>query len=233
MSATATELKDLHEVHQRLQKVNDKLAQGPKRLKARQQVANNKQTEIENAKEELKQIRKTGDQKSLQLKSNESKIVDLKSKLNEAASNKEYDIITGQIEADNMANSVLEDEILECYDKVEDQQQVITSLEEEHKTAQAECDRFQQEFDEKKPALDKRVEELKASLSEAETCIPTELKDQYNRLVSAFGSDSLAMVEGNACSCCFTTISPNEMVELNVGKIRFCRSCGRLLYREA
>lgn len=230
MSATATGLKDLHEVHQRLQKVYDKLEEGPKRLKARQQIALKKQAEIDTAKDELQQIRKTADQKSLQLKSNESKIGDLKAKLNEAASNREYDIITGQIEADKMANSVLEDEILESYDKVEEQQQLIAGLEDQLKTAHEECDRFQKEFDDKKPALDKRVEELSAELKEAETCIPTELKDQYKRLVGAFGSDALAPVEDKACTNCFTMLAPNEIVELNVGKFRFCRACGRLLY---
>ena len=70
-------------------------------------------------KEKLLELRKSADGKSLQLKSNEAKNLDLTAKLNAASSNKEYEIISSQIEADKMANSVLEDEILEALDKVD------------------------------------------------------------------------------------------------------------------
>ena len=53
------------------------------------------------------------DKKQLQLKTGEDKVKDLRHRLNAAASNREYQILLEQIAADEMANSVLADEILE------------------------------------------------------------------------------------------------------------------------
>ncbi len=59
------------------------------------------------------------DQKQLQLKSSEDKVKDLRRKLNAAASNREYQALLEQIAADEMANSVLADEILEALEKID------------------------------------------------------------------------------------------------------------------
>ena len=69
------------------------------------------------------------DQKQLQLKAGEEKIKDLKRKLNAAASNREYQILKEQIAADEMANSVLEDEILEALEKIDQFQAKIAEAE--------------------------------------------------------------------------------------------------------
>ena len=64
-------------------------------------------------------MRVAADQKQLQLKAGEEKIKDLKRKLNAAASNREYQILKEQIAADDMAKSVLEDEIIEALEKID------------------------------------------------------------------------------------------------------------------
>ena len=56
------------------------------------------------------------DKKQLQLKTGEDKVKDLRYKLNASTSNREYQALLEQIAADEMANSVLADEILEGLD---------------------------------------------------------------------------------------------------------------------
>lgn len=231
MSTTATELKELHELHRRLQAVQEKLEAGPKRIAAREQIAKKKEAELTAARDKLKQLKLSSDQKGLQLKTNEAKIDTLKRKLNEAASNREYEIITSQIEADQMANSVLEDEIIESLDGIDAQSSVISQREKELEDALADAAKFKAKFEETVPGLKEEQAQLSSAIKEAESCIPIGERAQYQRLVSAHGDTALAAVEDSACTECYTMLEANTMIELNVGKIRFCRSCGRLLYR--
>jgi uncharacterized protein len=231
MSAAAAGLKRLHELHLRLQEVQQQLEHGPRQVKARQQILTKKQTEVDALKAELKLVRVLADQKNLQLKSNESKIADLRVKLNQAASNREFDIIRSQIDADTMANSVLEDEILEVLEKVDQFQQKIVKAEGEANQTSADIRKFAGEVESTAPKLRSQSAEIESALVEAEKILPESTMLMYRRLVQAHGAGALAYVEGKSCSACNEILSANYIVELNMGKFIFCRSCGRLLYR--
>jgi predicted nucleic acid-binding Zn-ribbon protein len=231
MSAATAGLKRLHELHIRLQDINKQLEHGPRQVKARQQILSKKQAEADTLKAELKQTRMLADQKNLQLKTNESKIEQLRGKLNQAQSNREFDVIRSQIDADTMANSVLEDEILEVLEKVDQQQQKIKQIDEEATQTAADVRRVAQEIESAAPKLREQSAELQAALSEAEKILPATAIGTYRRLVQAHGAGALSTVENNACTACFELLSANYLVELNTGKFLFCRSCGRLLYR--
>jgi len=231
MSAAAAGLKRMHDLHLRLQELQQQLEHGPRQIKARQQIVARKEGEVDVLKGEYKQVRVLADQKNLQLKTNESRIAQQKAKLNQATSNREFDIIRSQIDADTMANSVLEDEILEVLEKVDQLQAKIKKSEEEVAAAVAEVRRIAQEVETVAPKLRSQVSELEASLREAEKILPGGAMETYRRLVQAHGAGALATVENNACTACFAVLSTNTLVELNTGKFLFCRSCGRLLYR--
>jgi predicted nucleic acid-binding Zn-ribbon protein len=231
MSAATAGLKRLHELHIRLQDINKQLEHGPRQVKARQQILSKKQAEADAIKAELKQTRMLADQKNLQLKTNEGKIEQLRAKLNQATSNREFDIIKSQIDADTMANSVLEDEILEVLEKVDQHQQKIKQIEEDAAQTAADVRRVAQEVEATAPKLRSQADELQVALVEAEKILPSTAIAMYRRLVQAHGAGALATVENSACTACFEILTANYLVELNTGKFLFCRSCGRLLYR--
>ena len=230
MSTAASGLKELHRLHQRLRDVEDRLRRGPRQIEARRQQVEKRREELSARREQLKKLRMSADQKSLQLRTNESKISDLRTKLNQASSNREYEIIRSQIDADSMANSVLEDEILEALEKVDEMQRSVAESEREIATAETEVDRVRQEVSSAEPGLTKEAAELKSAITEAERVLPATIMDTYRRLVQAHGAEALAAVEGRACTACSTILSPQEVVNLNTGKLLFCRACGRLLY---
>lgn len=230
MSTAAADLRELHQLHLQLEEVCNQLARGPKQIQARRNIVEQREQEIESLKEELTQLKMAADQKSLQMKTNEGKILDLKAKLNTATSNREFDIIKSQIEADTMANSVLEDEILEAYETVDAMQTKIAEAEAARDEAVAEENRVSAEVAEREPGLKAEREKLEAALKTAESTLPTTVRQAYDRLVRSHGATALAPVENKACTVCFSTYSPNLLVELNMGKYVFCRSCGRLAY---
>lgn len=231
MDSAPEGLKKLHllllESHETLQK----LERGPKLIAGRKRKTATKANEISEQKEAILQFRKAADEKSLQLKSNEARITDLKGKLNAAASNREYDIIRSQIDADEMANSVLEDEILEVLEKVDSAQKKLVVLEEEHQAALKDEQKIAAQIEAEKPKLEEQANLHKGAIKEAEEVIPGKLGETYKRLVQRHGAGALAPMEQDACGSCFATLSRQEIVRLNVGDIMICRQCNRIMYR--
>ena len=233
MRTASGSLKDLHQIHLQLKLVHEKLGQGPKLIQFRKQFALRKQGELQEQRQLLMQLKMAADQKSLQLKTNEGKIAELKLKLNTASSNREFDIFKSQIDADIMANSVLEDEILEVYEKVDRTQESIQTCEEQLSAAQSQEQRIAAEAASIEPELRSEADRLESALCDAERELPANVVERYRRLVQAHGSDALSLVENKSCTSCYTLLTPNECVEINIGKFLFCRSCGRLLYQQA
>lgn len=229
MSASSQAIKALHELHLKLHGVQEDLARGPRQIAAKQSAVDKRRAELEARRDKLKQLKVTADQKNLQLKTNEAKINDLRAKLNVAASNREYEIITGQIAADTMANSVLEDEILETLTRIDQMQAEVKEAEQDVATAEAALKQTQADVAAREPGLKEAAAALEQQVAEAEKFLPADIVPQYRRAVQGFGADALAAVENKVCTACHMQLTAQRLVELNSGKLMFC-GCGRLLY---
>ena len=230
MSTAASGLKELHQLHLRLSSIREQLALGPQQIENCQKTITGIEHKLEEEKEQFKQLRMLADQKALQLKTNEQKIDELKVKLHACTSNREFDIFMSQIEADKMANSVLEDEILEVLEKVDQHQTAIADTQNNLVQAKAEEVRIADEAASAKPALDEKAVKLMSALESSEAVLPASIIEQYRRLVHAHGAEALAAVENKACTSCHSLLSPQYCVDVNTGKLTFCRGCGRILY---
>lgn len=231
MTTPASSFSGLHRLHLALQEVQEQLDRGPRQIRARQQLVSQAEADLAARREQLKSLRMASDRKSLDLKTNEAKIADLRGKLNVAASNREFDIIKAQIEADTVANSVLQDEILELLDKIDRTQSEIRAAEEKAARAKVELDRFQAQFEADAVGLRARVAELTGEIRRAESGLAGDLAEKYRRLVEAYGADAMSPVEGSTCGHCHVQVTPQHRVLLNSGNVIFCSSCGRLLYK--
>ena len=221
----------LHSIHEAIEKIERELARGPKRVAAKQKAITAAEADQSAQKETITQLRKVSDEKSLQLKTNEARIVDHKVKLNSASSNREYEIIQKQIEADTVANSVLEDEILESLEKVDAALEKLKAIEATAAEATQEKEKIAKEVADNEPKLHAKLEAARAELKEAEKIIPAKNKDQYRRLAATRGSETLAPVTDGTCQGCNSILSPQIAVQLNVGKtIIYCQTCGSIMY---
>lgn len=230
MSTTHSGLKQLHDLHIELREVESELELGPRQIAARKQAFEKKQAELEARRQKLKQCKVAADQKNLQLKTNEAKIAELRTKQNTVTSNKEYDIYRGQIDADTMANSVLEDEIIEALEAVDRTQIELKQFEQEVAAVETDMKKLAGQIEQKIPGLKERSERLRAQVAETEKFLPDDVADKYRRLVQVHGADALASVENKSCSNCFLSLTQQMIMELKSGKLLFCKSCGRLLY---
>jgi predicted nucleic acid-binding Zn-ribbon protein len=228
--ASTVDLPGLHQLHLALKEVQEELVRGPRQVKARDNQLAQVDVDRKAKEDELKQTRILIDRKNLELKSAEAKIKDLDRKLNEAASNREFDILKAQIAADNMATSVLQDEILELLDKVDQIQATIAEIGQKRTRLEADRQQFAAQIELAAAGLRQREAALKAEVTEAEKAIPDSIKVHYRRLVDTHGAECLAAIENGMCTHCFVSLTPQILVQVECGAPIFCSSCDRLLY---
>jgi len=100
MNSTSTDTMSI--LHGILKTITDKqqqLERGPLHVGAHQQRVDGLTTEMETAQQNHRDSRMTADNKQLQLKSSETKIDELQTKLNTCSSNREYQALLEQIAA--------------------------------------------------------------------------------------------------------------------------------------
>ena len=230
MSLTAAALRELHRLHQQLADLRERIERGPKQVRMRQANVTQAEEKLAHAHAEVKAARMSADQKQLQLKTGESKIADLKSKLNAAQTNREYQALKEQIAAAEMANSVLADEILEAFEKVDQLKLGITEVDQNLSKTKDELTKAQQTLKSQEETLIGDQRRVEGNLKEAEQALPTDFRETYYRVVKAKGEDAMAQVEGESCGGCHQSLTTNMTNDLLMSRVVFCKVCGRLLY---
>ncbi len=230
MAGITDHLRRLHRIHEQLGELRSRMNRGPKQLQARQATLESLRQESESAKMAVRRTRLIAEQKELHLKSLDAKLTDLREKLQRAKSSREYQTLEDQIAADEMATSVLQDEILETLERVEQLQAKVPESESATATAEAEFQTLKKTVEEKVASFRGEVDRLEKQLGEIEAELPADVHDAYNRVVRQKGADALAPVQRESCSGCFNTIPTNTLLDVRLGRIVFCHTCGRLLY---
>jgi uncharacterized protein len=223
-------LRTLHRIHKQLTDLKDRRDRGPRQIRAGEASIQQREDELNRLREELKVMRKNIDQQQLQMKSNEQKIRDLDTKLNQAASNREYQVLKDQIAADKMANSVLEDEIIEMMVQVDGFQPKIAEAEKVLKTTQEKVAASRKSVEEQAGLIERDIVRLEGELQKFEGELPEDIRETYKRTVRQRGEDALAEVMDGACGGCNQQVPLNVQANIRLLQPSFCRTCGRLLY---
>lgn len=230
MSVSATVLRELHRIHQQLSDLRERLERGPRQVKARQANVAQQEAALAASQERVKEARKLTDQKQLNLKSSEQKILDYQVKLNGASSNREYQAFVEQIAAAEMANSVLADEILEGMEKIDQLVIEVKHAETDLTAVKNDLLKFRDGVAAEGALINGDITRLEAELTEAEKALPASLKEDYSRVIRGKGAEGMASVEDMVCQGCGQQITLNMQNELMLSHPIFCKSCGSLLY---
>lgn len=223
-------LRTLHRIHRQRSDLQSRLDRGPRQIKASEQANAAAAKALEDAKAALKKARLATDEKQLQLKTREQRVADLQGKLNTAASNREFSAFKEQIAADQQANDVLSDEILESLEHLDELEAVVRQREEELEQRQKDHQALVKEIDTRTETLRKDLERVETQRAEAEALLPAAVKVDYDRLIGSRGEEGLAPIEGQSCSGCYQTLSVQMIDQLRLSKFVCCPSCGAWMY---
>ena len=237
MPATANDLRELHQLHQRAKAIRDRLTSGPKTLAARQAALGARQAALETSKKTLQDARVQLKKKEHTVQGVNGKIDDLKVKLNAVKKNEEYKAIQNEIALNKNTVEKLEGEMLEEMVKVDEQAAKVAADEAEAKKFAAEVEAIKAKVESEADGQKRQLGEIETAVVEAEAIIPEAERDRYRRTVKQHGADAMAPVEYDrkaqvaACTGCFVAVTTQALNELlNGTHLSFCKSCGRVLY---
>ena len=227
---SAVVLRTLHRLHLQLTDLDARLNRGPRRIAAGEANIEKQDANLAHVQDKIKAMKMACDSKQLLLKGGEDKVSELNTKLNTASSNREFQAFKDQIAATEMTNSVLADEILEAFEKIDEFQTTVDKAKAAAEVGHQQAKRIQDEVEAEKPVIEVDIKRLRTELQQSEESLPVDVRDSYQRVVKAKGEDALAPMRGDFCSGCNRRVLLNMMADLRLCKPIFCKSCGRLLY---
>lgn len=230
MTVTASALRELHRIHRQITDLKGQLERGPQQVRASEGLLERLGHALTTAKDALKHTRILADGKQLQLREREQRIKDLQVKLNTCSSNREYQALREQIAADEQANSVLSDEILEALEQIDVLQADLAKTQADHAQAAAGLQAVRTATEGRQERLETELRRVTQELAAAERSLPADFRAEYDRIARARGENTLAQVDGDVCSSCYHLLTTQTINELLLSKPVFCKSCGALLY---
>jgi predicted nucleic acid-binding Zn-ribbon protein len=230
MASVLDVLREINQTRLELTDIRDQIRRAPLQLKSREAELQKMKDRIATEKESAKKIRVDADSRELTLKQAESRIKDLRGKLNQCDSNKEYQAIQDEINRITRENDALQDAILVRITEEEAKREEVKTLETQLAQMQEDFDKFKGVVDYKSEKLKGQVEILSSKLKELEPQLSDSLGD-YQRLTAVKGDEALAECINGNCQGCFSEQPPQSWQELLNGRPTKCRFCGALLFK--
>ena len=237
MPVAASDLRELHTLHQRAKALRDRLNSGPKTVAARQTALTTRQAAIESARKALQDTRLQLKKKEHTVQGLNARIDDRKIRLNTVKKNDEYKAIQNEIAMETAQIDKIEGEMLADMEKIDEISHRLATEETEVKAFAAEVDALRQQVESQATGQRTQLAELETAIVEAEAIIPEDLRERYRRTVKQYGADAMAPAEYEpkaqlaSCSGCFVSLTTQGLNELlNSVHLTFCKTCGRILY---
>lgn len=220
----------LHRILKQKTDLDSQLARGPRRILVCRNVEAEAAKQLEVAQQELKRLKLVAADKQLQLKQRETKLEDLKGKRNACNSNREFSLLNDQIAADQKANTVLADEILETLESIDRQNEIIKSASERVATTHKETAKVQADVEQRVAVLQAELARVVGELNECVAQLPADVRIEYQHRVRTKGEEALAMVESGSCGNCHQILTAHILDQLSLGRVHICSSCNSMLY---
>jgi hypothetical protein len=166
---------------------------------------------------------------------NVSKVEKTKVKLRSVKTNKEYQALLKEIEDQETNNSEIEDQMLECLDRLDEVENSIAGKKKDYITLsdriKSEKDRINQELQQQQ----QKLAELDANRAEVSSMVEPQLLEKYNLIKSQQRAGlAIAPVKNAVCYGCNLNLPPQMYNELHRrDALMFCPHCHRIVYWEA
>jgi predicted nucleic acid-binding Zn-ribbon protein len=204
----------------------------PKTLLPLEKKFNDAQAELTQYKGKLKELKINTSKLELTLKETDQKIKQLTVKLNMVKKNEEYQAITRELSNLKEQKGQLEDEILNCYSKIELDEKIQTGLTERLNNIAGQLEESRQRVQRELKDKEQAIEELMQQRTKLTQDIDPEILRQYQRVLQA-KEDKIVLAEvvENSCQGCMVGLTSQDINLLMQGKeLIVCRNCSRILY---
>lgn len=230
MSNAVSTLREIHRLRRHARNLQDEIERLPRKLRAQQTKVTRQEELLKESQEAVKKAKVATHEREVTLKTVQLLIAKHEKQRNETTSRKEYDTLNAEIEAERRNCQKLEDQILESMLAADEQAAKVPELEKALQTARQECADFEHTAKERQTSLQQQMAQALQELKEIEKSLAEDVREQYERLVSARHEDAMSAVLSKTCSACHTEITAQSYNNLLAGRFVLCKACGRILY---
>ncbi|HBT77310.1 MAG TPA: hypothetical protein DEB39_10410 [Planctomycetaceae bacterium] len=225
-------IETLQRLQQQLADLRGRLRRGPMVIQAHAKTVNRLNENLEKRKAEHQRLLLAAKEKDRQMNAAETAIAKRKTQLAEAKTNKEFQALKKQIEADEVANSVLADETLEAMEKADKGSPKVTEAETELRKGIVLAEDAKKLFAQEEPVIRADIERLAAELKTFEKQLPSDFREVYDRLIGHNGGEEAiaVVVKNKYCGGCNQQVPINSLAQILQMKPITCSCCGRLLF---
>lgn len=228
--APADLLRELHRLLCHVRDLHSEIEDAPAQLQAHKNRVARAEEQFRNAQDGLKKLKANVLEKEGALKAVFQQIAKYERQRNEAQATKEYAALQHEIDHSKQQGAKLEEEILTMMGEIDEQTAKIPEFEKSLTKVRGEASRFESEEQERHTRLTGELDRTRGQLAELEQAIPNDIRPTYDRLVQTFGAEGLAAVHEKTCSSCYSTLTIQQMRQLEGGRFIQCQTCSRALY---
>ncbi|MXY96883.1 MAG: hypothetical protein F4Z29_03850 [Gemmatimonadetes bacterium] len=217
---------DLHELEQ--YKVDI-----PNQLETMETVQSEAETRLSDQESKVEDIEKNRRQHERDLQAAQEQVKKYQGQLYSVKTNKEYDALQAEIQAQKNRISELEDGILQLIDEAETEQETL-------ETIRGETESLIERFGEERTTLESRLsavdEDVAVKMDERKRMamrVENQVLKVYDRIRRNLRGMTVVPIKKGACSGCFHVIPLQVVMQIRQGRrLVSCESCGRILITE-
>jgi len=230
MTGPAATLRELHRLRRHAKNLTDEIERLPRMFKTQETKVKLLEKAHKQTQDQITKLKLNTKDKEGKLKDTHLTIAKYEKQRNEATNKKEYDALQVEITFSKESAQKLEDEILALLEEAEQLAAKGPEQEKAIQQAKQELSQWDKTVRERQGDLGAELQKAQAQIKEAEPALPEDIRQQYDRLVTYRGEDSLSALNGRTCTACYTEITAQMYNNLIQGLFVLCKNCGRILY---
>jgi len=221
----------LQERDRRIRRVQEELSHiGPERETLRAKAAAT-QTQLDTAKNRLKQIETDRKRLELDVEAQKSQIEKYANQQLQTRKNEEYRALAHEIDACKAEITKIEDHEIELMEKGEAVQKEISRATQEAGETKKQVENQVGELNQREENLKKELSELQTSRAELAAAVDEAARLRYERLLKSKGDNVVVGVHHGVCGGCHMKLPAQILVACRAQQeIVACINCGRILY---
>ncbi len=188
-------------------------------------------TRIANFRQEIEDLRKKTIAEKEKINESQSKIATYKTQLDNVRNNREFDLLSKEIEFQTLEIELCEKHINEYQRVIENKTADIASTEEQLSDQQHILSEKKAELEEIVSETKQKEEGLREQAKALEPKIDARTLNAFKRIrKNARNGLGIVYIQRNACGGCFNRIPPQKQMEIKMHKkIIVCEYCGRIM----
>jgi predicted nucleic acid-binding Zn-ribbon protein len=221
----------LQDRDRKIHRVQQELAQiAPERENLRGRAMTT-QTQLDAAKNRVKQIESERKQRDLEVEAKKSQIEKYANQQLLTRKNEEYKALAHEIEMAKEAIFKIEDAEIVLMEQAEVAQKEVTRANGEANEAKKLADSQIAELGQREENFKKELATLQSGRAELASAVDESARNRYDRILKSKGDNAVVGIDHGVCGGCHMKLQQQLIVSCQAQKeIVTCSSCGRILY---